>query len=100
MPFTETSAGVYGGAGTSINGKGYVIGGAGYIANNQQGIWSYDPATNSWKARTFSPFAAFDGEYHFAFVINDIIYSGSNLDPNFYNGRIWSYDPSKDPTTP
>ena len=91
------SEGVYEAAAVTLNGLGYIVGGNGYTAINQQGMWSYDPASNSWTTRTLAPFAQYEGQIHYAFVIDDLIYAGTVIDPFSNKGRIWIYNPSSDP---
>ena len=96
MPFADPQEGVSEGKGVVWNNRGFVVGGIGYLTFNEQGLWSYDPVNNDWTTGTSGPFAAYDGQSHYAFVIDGLIYTGTVRDYQLDRGNIWVYNPQQD----
>ncbi|HLF35255.1 MAG TPA: IPT/TIG domain-containing protein [Cyclobacteriaceae bacterium] len=87
----------YASAGFSINGKGYILGGAGEAnaghINRLNDMWEYDPITDTW-----TQLAYFPGESRaqaVVFVINGKAYYGTGHGIEGFFKDFWEFDPSK-----
>ncbi len=77
-----------------LNGKGYVMGGAGNlgIAAVSDELWEYYPASDSWVQRPDFPFAARTGGA--AFAIDSLVYYGLGHNHSVNFKDIWAFNPS------
>ena len=79
--------GGYSNAGTTLNGKAYVI-------TSDKNLWEYDPATDKWSLKSQYPGTL--GERLAAFSYNNKLYFGISSNVHVANQlvdkRLWSYD--------
>jgi N-acetylneuraminic acid mutarotase len=97
----------YSGAGFSIGGKGYIVGGYYSATVNGTGAWTntvlvYNPSTNSWSSGPNYPVASSSFAYPFAFVIGGVAYVGSGGSTSFYafDGTTWTAKTSRPSVSP
>lgn len=82
----------------AANGKGYVMGGAYATASEvSDELWEYDPATDSWTAKTKFPGGGRDGMY--VFVIDNVAYMGGGFNGSTVQSDLWKYEPVTDKWT-
>ena len=97
-PYTNgLGYGIFKGAGTAVNGKGYVFTGRqwGYPMYE---TWEYDPVTDYWTQKMSFP--SFDGRNGAsAFTIQNKAYFTCGADDNYFYNDLWEYDPALDAWT-
>lgn len=90
-PGSSSFNGIYFGAGFTVSGMGYVVGGKQSNSNYTSALWQYNPTTNTWLQR-----ASYGGGTRYAmttFVVNGTAYAGLGTDEDILQTTWWAYDP-------
>ena len=100
--FSEESRYRYGAVALSLNNKGYVGSGYGFVAptggaNDLKDWWEYDPNSNVWTRKT--SIGGSKRSNAFGFEISDMGYVGGGSNNGTYPTDFWSYNATDDSWT-